>query len=46
MQVEEKKSIAITSDNSELLHKLPECLSKHIEIYENIHRDIDSEENS
>lgn len=29
-------------DNQELLQKLPLCLSKHIETYENIHKDIDS----
>lgn len=42
MQVEEKKSLQIINDDNELLQKLPECLSKHIEIYENIHKDIDS----
>lgn len=42
MQVDEKRSIMIINDNSELLRKLPECLSKHIEVYENIHKDIDS----
>lgn len=28
-------------DNQELLQKIPAYLSKHLEIYENIHKDID-----
>lgn len=33
--------LALLAENKELLQRAPECLSKHIEIYENIHKDID-----
>ena len=34
-------------DNQELLQKIPSYLSKHLEIYENIHKDLDaSDQNS
>ncbi len=38
--------MAILQDNSELLQKLPEILSKHVEIYENIHKDIDASDHN